>query len=806
MTTHRTIFLTAMLCATSLPALGQISQYSDTETGLLYETDASGVTVVSCLPENITTISGTVTIPANVPSSSQSVDKVKNQGFKGCTGITKVVIEGTGIVIDNYAFSGCNNIESVDVTGSISSIGQSAFYQASGLKSINLPEGLTKIDQYAFYECASLTSLTTPSTLTSIGKEAFRRCTQLSTLTLAEGLERIEADAFREDLLIAKLILPSTTKYIGSSAFYSNNSIKEITIPKSVSEIAEWAFYDCTALEKVSFEGGGELTTIPSRAFAGCESLEEITIGEGVTTIDDYAFSTCTGLKTLTLPSTTQILGENIFTDCKNIETVKLYASTAPEFLTNCFNDLPSTAKLLVPNPEAYSSFKEYFAGGIEKLYTFEEETAGSDKPEIGVTDGQSFLDIFSALADTDGEYANANVDIKDDISFKAKSLNLNDLSASNIFTALDRLPTVGDYAGTMNGSTISNLAVRSSGLFGTLGNDAQIDGLVFDNATLYVDPTDTTTYEKDGNDVTIHLLAKKNGGKVTNFGFSGSIIVDSELAKDKEISVCAVNEATEDSEINGFVHIGDILGTGDSKRCITIKQNLGVKRPTSKKIKMATSRSLSSDNKSLSTNYTYSEEELMKPVREFSDEEFAQGAVAYWLNYAGPGYTGKYTAYWSQGKTVPVPAQTIGGVSNALYAVDYGSTDLRHITSAPQFANNGSQITIAYDTKPAKVIIGDMDFTGFGEKSMSVTFDHSKPISIAFASATNSATVKQGPVRASVRDRQVTISGADGAEKTLINLVGVPVARTNGQSLTAPSKGIYLVKVGGKVIKIAVK
>ncbi|MGN0028375.1 MAG: leucine-rich repeat domain-containing protein [Marinilabiliaceae bacterium] len=807
MTTHRTLFLTAILCATSLTARGQISQYADPETGLLYETDASGVTTVSCPATNITTISGTVTIPAYVPDSNSPVDEIKMEGFKGATGITKVIIEGKGVKVCNYAFSGCNNIESVDVTGSISYIGQSAFYQASGLKSINLPEDLTKIDQYAFYECSSLTSLTTPSTLTSIGKEAFRRCTQLSSLNLAEGLERIEADAFREDLLIAKLILPSTTKYIGSSAFYSNNSIKEITIPKSVSEIAEWAFYDCTALEKITFEGGGELTTIPSRAFAGCESLEEIAIGDGVTTIDDYAFSTCTKLKTLTLPSSTEILGENIFSGCTSLETVKIYASSAPEFVTDCFKELPSTAKLLVPTSEAYASFKEYFGGGIENLYTFEEvEVEGSDKPEFGVTDGQSFLDIFSALADTEGDYANANVDIMNDIAFEPKSLDLNALSASNIFTALDRLPTVGNYSGTMNGSTISNLTVRSAGLFGSLDNGAQINGLIFDNATVYVDPTDTTTFEKDGDDVTIHLLAKKNGGKVTNFGFSGNIIVDSEYAKGKEISVCAVNEASEDSEINGFIRIGDILGTGDNKRCITIKQNLGVKRPTSKKIKMATSKSLSSDNKSLSTDFTYSDEELMRPVRAFSDEEFAKGAVAYWLNYAGPGYTGKYTAYWSQGKTVPVPAQTIGGVSNALYAVDYGSTDLRHITSAPQFANNGSQITIAYDSKPTKVTVGDQQVTGFGDKSMSVTFDHTKPISIVFASATSSATIKQGHVKASVSGREITISGADGAEKTLINLVGTSVARTNGRSLTAPSKGIYLVKVGGKVIKIAVK
>lgn len=809
MTTHRILLFSAILCAaTSHPVLGQVSQYTDTETGLLYETDASGVTTVSCPATNITTLSGTVTIPATVPGSSfATVDKIKSQGFKGCEGITKVIIEGTGVEISDYAFSGCNKIESVEITGSVSTIGQSAFYQASGLKSINLPEGLTQIAQFAFFECSSLAGVTTPTSLTSIGKEAFRRCTSLATLNLAEGLERIEADAFREDILIAQLTLPSTTKYIGSRAFYDNNSIKEITVPKSVSEISEFAFYNCTALEKISFEGGGELTTIPSRAFAGCESLEEITIGDGITTIDDYAFSSCKKLKTLTLPSSVEIIGTNVFSGCKSLETLRLYAPTAPEFMSDSFSEMPSSAKLIVPNPDGYSSFKEYFGGGIEKIFTFDEDAvAGTDKPEISATDGQSFLDIFSALSATEGGYANSNVSIKDDINFEAKNLDLNKLSASNIFSELDRLPTVGSYAGTMSGSTISNLAVRSSGLFGTLGDEAQIDGLIFDNATIYVDPSDTTTFETEGNDVTIHLLAKKNCGKVTNFGFSGNIIVDSELAKGKEISVCAVNEASEDSEINGFVRIGDLLGTGDAKRCITIKQNLGVKRPTSKKIKMATSKSLSIDNKSLPGNFTYTDEELMKPIREFSDEEFAQGAVAYWLNYAGPGYTGDYTARWSQGKTAPVLAQTIGGVSNALYAVDYGDTDLSHITSAPQFANNGSKITIAYDAKPATVTVGDQLLTNFGAESLSLTFDHTKPISIVFTSATSAGQASQGKVRASVSEREVTISGAEDAEKALINLFGTTVAKTKGQKLTAPASGIYILKVGSDIIKIAIK
>ena len=62
-------------------------------------------------------------------------------------------------------------------------------------------------------------------------------------------------------------------------------------------------------------------------------------------------------------------------------------------------------------------------------------------------------------------------------------------------------------------------------------------------------------------------------------------------------------------------------------------------------------------------------------------------------------------TAKWAQGKTVPVAAKITDGVSNALYKVDYGTTNIKHLTSAPKFANNGSEITIEYSKKPVGLL-----------------------------------------------------------------------------------------------------
>ena len=452
---------------------------------------------------------------------------------------------------------------------------------------------------------------------------------------------------------------------------------------------------------------------------------------------------------------------------------------------------------------EFYTDYQSIFPGELDKLYAF--ESIPSDIPTIDVGGGETLFDVFRALADDNdaNQYRNANVLLDNDIKMNEVDLDYGILSASNVFGKIDLLPTVGSYSGHMNGAEVSNITARSGGLFGTLEEGAVIENLTFTNATIYVDPTDET-HPTSGSGVVIPLLAHTNNGKVLSFGISGDIIVDSELAKDKDISVCLVDEDTEDAELNGYLHIGDLRSTGDNKRCITIKQNLGVNRPTSKKVKVATSST--SSTKSLPTDFEYSEEELMKPVRQFTDEEFANGAVAYWLNFSGAGYTGDYTAKWAQGKTVPVAAKITDGVSNALYKVDYGTTNIKHLTSAPKFANNGSEITIEYSKKPTQVTIGGTAISNFGEKNVTLTFDRSKAIELTFneEGEPNLAAVASAP-EITINGLNVTIEA--GSElKQLFSMTGECVGATYGNTLSAPSQGIYILKIGKRVIKLPLR
>lgn len=57
-----------------------------------------------------------------------------------------------------------------------------AFDSCSGLTSITLPSALTEIGNWAFNECSGLTSITLPSGVTEIGEFAFHRCSGLTSI------------------------------------------------------------------------------------------------------------------------------------------------------------------------------------------------------------------------------------------------------------------------------------------------------------------------------------------------------------------------------------------------------------------------------------------------------------------------------------------------------------------------------------------------------------------------------------------------------------------------------------------------
>ena len=116
-----------------------------------------------------------VTIP-------NSVKYISNYAFQNCSGLTSIEVESGNPNYDsrnncnaiietstNTLIAGCKN---TIIPNSVKKIGEYAFYGCSGLTSLTIPNSVKNIGEYAFYGCSGLTSLyvnnTTPPKILNV--------------------------------------------------------------------------------------------------------------------------------------------------------------------------------------------------------------------------------------------------------------------------------------------------------------------------------------------------------------------------------------------------------------------------------------------------------------------------------------------------------------------------------------------------------------------------------------------------------------------------------------------------------------
>ena len=118
-----------------------------------------------------------------------SVTRIGDYAFSGCTALTSITISDNVTGIGNYAFWGCTTLTSVTIPDSVTSIGHDAFQGCAALISVTIPSSVTSIGTGAFQGCTALTSVTIPNSVTSIGSGVFWNCTRLTDIYcgFAEG-------------------------------------------------------------------------------------------------------------------------------------------------------------------------------------------------------------------------------------------------------------------------------------------------------------------------------------------------------------------------------------------------------------------------------------------------------------------------------------------------------------------------------------------------------------------------------------------------------------------------------------------
>ena len=126
-----------------------------------------------------------------------SNDKIGDNAFCDCSGLTSLTLPSGVTEIGNAAFEGCSGLASLTLPSGVTEIGNAAFEGCSGLTSLTLPSGVTKIGNAAFEGCSGLTSLTLPSGVAKIGDYAFHGCSGLTSIYVyAEKLPNMGNDVF----------------------------------------------------------------------------------------------------------------------------------------------------------------------------------------------------------------------------------------------------------------------------------------------------------------------------------------------------------------------------------------------------------------------------------------------------------------------------------------------------------------------------------------------------------------------------------------------------------------------------------
>jgi hypothetical protein len=103
----------------------------------------------------------------------ESVTKIEECAFYGCTSLESIVVADGNPVYDSR--EGCNAIietttntliqgcKTTVIPESVTKIGDDAFLGCTSLKSITIPESVTEIGSEAFYDCTSLVTINVPA-------------------------------------------------------------------------------------------------------------------------------------------------------------------------------------------------------------------------------------------------------------------------------------------------------------------------------------------------------------------------------------------------------------------------------------------------------------------------------------------------------------------------------------------------------------------------------------------------------------------------------------------------------------------
>lgn len=152
----------------------------------------------------------------------------------------------------------------------------------------------------------------------AIAMGAFRDCEKLVRVNLPMSLKIIDDGAFEGCTSLRSIDITSVNS-IGERAFLGCQSLEEVALGENIGFLCNAAFAGCTSLRKIALPAN--LTYVGCECFKDCTALSRFDLG-GVREIDSNAFEHCSNLCTLHLPKSLFHIGPNAFSFCSSLTTV----------------------------------------------------------------------------------------------------------------------------------------------------------------------------------------------------------------------------------------------------------------------------------------------------------------------------------------------------------------------------------------------------------------------------------------------------------------------------------------------------